>query len=741
VDDLLGLSCALRAGSGEADVNGTPFGRYRFVELLGRGGMGEVWRAYDTVTDRVVAVKVLPVHLASDERFQQRFRREAKAAASLTNPHVVPIHDFGEINGRLFVDMRLIEGRDLDSMLAAGPIDPTRAVRIVEQIASALQAAHRIGLVHRDVKPSNILVAEDDFAYLIDFGIARVAGESGLTETGGAVGTWAYMAPERFGSGDADARSDVYALACVLYQSLTGRQPFPGDSFEQVATAHLMTPPPLPSTSSPRLSPALDRVIATGMAKQPDQRYATTRDLAAAARNAVTEPLGQKARRAPEPAPPTIAAPQGGDAMTIRHRPVTPPAAEPMPPTQVRPPAHVPQPPYVPQAVAPPPSTPPAPPPAPASGKGRNKLVLAAVAAVVVAVVAVTAIVLTGGGGDEKSAAPGSSSSAASEGSAPSSEASASAGSGAGIFSGAQPWNVDVSASAVSDRSEAIISTLTGLGGFGTDNALQTDFAIAVFFADSSSPKMKVVGTENYCDGAPDCDSLPAEIPVPADATVEGSTNLECDITGNTEGQGDCHLLVVDRDAGKLYEIYQANKVGDDITAQGFFEWDLTKEYPENLRGEQCTSADAGGFPISAMVVTADEVASGSIDHAIRFILPNDRMKAETYVHPASHAGGPQSTDPNAPPYGVRFRLKADFDESSFTDSQKVVLKAMKTYGMLLADGGQVPLTFADDRTSSAKWADLGIDAQSFNAITADQFEVVELGEEIPLTYDCVRND
>ena len=138
---------------------------------------------------------------------------------------------------------------------------------------------------------------------------------------------------------------------------------------------------------------------------------------------------------------------------------------------------------------------------------------------------------------------------------------------------------------------------------------------------------------------------------------------------------------------------------------------------------------------------TADEVASGAINHALRFILPNDRMKGGVYVAPATHAGGPESTDPNAPPYGVRFRLKADFDESGYTDPQKVALKALKTHGMLLSDGGEIPLTFADDRTSTAKWADLGIDANSFSEITVDQFEVVELGPEIELTYECVRNE
>jgi serine/threonine protein kinase len=154
-------------------LEGTPFGRYRLVELLGRGGMGEVWRAYDTAIDRVVALKMLPANFADDEVYQERFRREAHAAAGLNEPHVIPIYDFGEIEGRLYVTMRLIEDRDLQSMLAEGPLEPARAVGIIDQIASALHAAHRIGLVHRDVKPSNILIAEDDFAYLIDFGIAR----------------------------------------------------------------------------------------------------------------------------------------------------------------------------------------------------------------------------------------------------------------------------------------------------------------------------------------------------------------------------------------------------------------------------------------------------------------------------------------------------------------------------------------------------------------------------------------
>lgn len=280
-------------------MQGTSFGKYRLLELLGRGGMGEVWRAYDTVIDRVVAIKILPPEISQDPVFQQRFRREAHAAARLNSPHVIPIHTHGEINGRLFVDMRLIEGRDLQSILARGPIPPDRAVRIIEQIARALQAAHKAGLLHRDVKPSNILLDDDDFAYLIDFGIARAAGELGLTAAGDVIGTFHYMAPERFGNGQVDARSDIYALACVLYECLTAQHPFPGDSLEQQVTNHIKTPPPRPSNTNPGLSRSFDMIVAKGMAKNPAERYNSAVELARAAQDAVTGPIS-----IPAPPPP-----------------------------------------------------------------------------------------------------------------------------------------------------------------------------------------------------------------------------------------------------------------------------------------------------------------------------------------------------------------------------------------------------------------------------------------------------
>jgi hypothetical protein len=229
-------------------------------------------------------------------------------------------------------------------------------------------------------------------------------------------------------------------------------------------------------------------------------------------------------------------------------------------------------------------------------------------------------------------------------------------------------------------------------------------------------------------------------MPIPANGNTEGSGTYVCDTSYQTNGQGDCHVLVVASDQKKLYELYNATQAGSAFTALGAFVWDLTNAYPDNLRGDQCTSADAAGFPIAGLLPTADEVAAGAIGHALRFILPNARMKAKAYVHPATHAGSPSSQDADAPPYGVRLRLQASFDETPYDAGEKVVLHAMKTYGMLLSDGGTVALTFADDRTTTAKWAAQGIDAQSFKAIPVTAFEVVDLGMEIAQTDDCVRN-
>jgi serine/threonine protein kinase len=288
------------------------FGHYQLLDGLGRGGMGQVFRAYDAATDRIVALKVLPAHLAEDAEFQERFRREARIAASLNDPHVVPIHSYGEIDGQLYVDMRLIEGRDLAQYITenGGRLSPQRAVAVIEQVAAALDSAHQVGLVHRDIKPTNILLTNArDFVYLIDFGIARTAADTALTHTGHTMGTVAYMAPERF-RGTTDHRADVYSLACVLHECLTGIRPYPGDSLEEQLNGHLNSPPPRASITAPDVPPALDAVVARGMAKDVDERYQTAIQLAEDAKAAlvgtgvIAAPAPPSPSQAPAPPPP-----------------------------------------------------------------------------------------------------------------------------------------------------------------------------------------------------------------------------------------------------------------------------------------------------------------------------------------------------------------------------------------------------------------------------------------------------
>ncbi|MGY1619480.1 serine/threonine-protein kinase [Geodermatophilus sp. SYSU D00691] len=289
------------------------FGVYRLEALLGRGGMGEVYRAYDTEHDRVVALKVLSRALAADRGYRERFRREAHLAARLNEPHIVPIHRYGEIDGRLFLDMRLVPGRDVQEVLTReGPMPAHRAVRIISQVAHALDAAHADGLVHRDVKPSNILLTEegeDDFVYLVDFGIARALDDSAgprLTTAGAALGSLEYMAPERFLEQPIDARIDVYSLACVLFECLTGRVPMVGDGLATLMYAHLYTEPPAPSSLRPGVPRALDDVVRRGLAKDPEQRWESAGQFASAARKA----LGSRPQPVVPQAPPTSIQPR-----------------------------------------------------------------------------------------------------------------------------------------------------------------------------------------------------------------------------------------------------------------------------------------------------------------------------------------------------------------------------------------------------------------------------------------------
>jgi len=271
-------------------MTGRQFGQYRLEALIGVGGMGEVFRAYDTHRHRSVAVKLLLSTLSNDDTYQRRFRQESCIAASLREPHIIPIHDFGEIEGQLFIDMRLVDGESITSILEKhGPITPERAVRFIGQVAEALDAAHADGLVHRDIKPSNILVTENDFVYVVDFGIAHTMGATSTARSGTTIlGTLDYMAPERFENRRIDGRVDVYSLTCLLYECVTAYRPFSGRDLPSLMYAHLFSPPPQPSEINPNLPVEFDTVIAHGMAKDPDARFDTATKLADAARAAIT---------------------------------------------------------------------------------------------------------------------------------------------------------------------------------------------------------------------------------------------------------------------------------------------------------------------------------------------------------------------------------------------------------------------------------------------------------------------
>jgi tRNA A-37 threonylcarbamoyl transferase component Bud32 len=270
---------------------GTRFAGYRIESLIGRGAMAEVYRACDD-DGRVVALKLLEGAVAHDERFRRRFLRETELATSLHDPHIVSTLASGEDDGRLFLAMELVEGPDLRRILREeGRLDPERAVGLVEQAAEALDTAHAAGLVHRDVKPGNILVGSDadgEHAYVCDFGLARhVSSVSSLTGDRGFVGTIDYVPPEQIEGSTVDARADVYSLGCVLYECLAGVRPYDRDSELSVVFAHLNEPPPKLTDVRPDLPAAFDEVFATALAKSPDGRYGSCGELAAAARAAM----------------------------------------------------------------------------------------------------------------------------------------------------------------------------------------------------------------------------------------------------------------------------------------------------------------------------------------------------------------------------------------------------------------------------------------------------------------------
>lgn len=300
---------------------GTRFGPYELRSLLGTGGMGEVYRAYDTVRGRMVALKLLRADLAADPQYQERFRRESQIAARLQEPHVIPVHDFGAIGGVLFIDMRLVEGVSLRDLLQSrGPMEPSDAVAVLAQVASALDAAHADGLVHRDIKPENVLLNAEGFAYLVDFGIARGGGDPSLTGAGLPMGSYLYMAPERFSGDWVGPATDVYSLTCLLYECLTGSAPFDFPEPAAVMSAHVFSAPPRPSIMRRGISRAFDGVIAKGMAKKPATRFVSAGELARSAAAVLSQPSGTRpfttsypnpgdTGYSPYPLPPPVPAP------------------------------------------------------------------------------------------------------------------------------------------------------------------------------------------------------------------------------------------------------------------------------------------------------------------------------------------------------------------------------------------------------------------------------------------------
>ena len=289
-------------------------------------------------------------------------------------------------------------------------------------------------------------------------------------------------------------------------------------------------------------------------------------------------------------------------------------------------------------------------------------------------------------------------------------------------------FNRDVSNDPKAANSDTIISTLRAEGGWGNSDKMQIDFSIDVLTADNSTPMRTFTTTGDFF--SPDCDHVP--MPVPTNGNLESESGYTC-----TTG-GDCHLIVYQSDTKDLYEMWRADIRNGTFYGGCLAVWHGAATYDESLRGEQCTSADAAGFPISPLLFNADEVASGHIDHAIRFILPNNRVR-RGYVRPATHGTNTTGVS-GAPYYGVHFRLRADYPVDSLpSEGAKVVARAMQKYGMYHADGGNIALTAQSDRHTTAKWDGL-LGSKDLAALRVEDFEVIDHGSSKSLTLDCTRN-
>lgn len=340
---------------------GSRVGRYLLVRLLGHGPTGEVYDAVDIQKNRTAALKLVSPALGHDPAFREWLQREALTIGRVQEPHVVPVRDYGELDGEVFIDMPLVAGEDLSAVLKrTGVLTPPRAVNVVWQAASALDAAHGAGMIHRGVKPRNILLTSDDFVYLVDFGIAGAPGANSA-DADHAGARWKYSAPELFAGGDFGPGVDVYSLACVLYQCLTGAPPYRADSVKMLANAHQSKPIPRPSHAGSTIPVSFDAVISKGMAKDPAERYASAAELATAAYQALsapdqhrtvqiyeasqqaTPPLIEHPTPGTPPAQPTETPPAPQGVRPAAQPPTAPPipAAEPAPLPSEKPPAPV----------------------------------------------------------------------------------------------------------------------------------------------------------------------------------------------------------------------------------------------------------------------------------------------------------------------------------------------------------------------------------------------------------------
>src|SRR5437588_7210708 len=284
---------------------GTMLGKYKILATLGQGGMARVYRARQENLDREVAVKVLPPWFAADRNFVERYNLEARLVARLSDPNIVTVHDADEYMGHLYIVMQLVDGgtlkQRLDQLQAINQkMDVVEATRIFTQLASSLSYAHENGIIHRDVKPVNVLMDRTGRPVLSDFGIAKaLVGSQGLSRQASGVGTPEYMSPEQCQGGPVDGRADIYALGVMLFESLTGRLPFMGDNYPALAHSHIYETPPHPSAINPTLDPAVSRVILKALIKNPAQRYRQASDMAEALERAIQSlPTGSERERA-----------------------------------------------------------------------------------------------------------------------------------------------------------------------------------------------------------------------------------------------------------------------------------------------------------------------------------------------------------------------------------------------------------------------------------------------------------